>query len=116
MTTIFDVYAMSDLGLMKVIGEKIKSKRIGRRLTRDQVAVAAGVSLSSVKSAENGGNVSIIILIQILRALEALDLLESFWQEEPLSPIAIAEAQKKMRQPKRIRKSNPIPIKIESEW
>jgi len=91
MMTVFDAYAMTDIAVMKSIGEKIKSKRISRRHTREQIAQASGVALSSVKNAENGNNISMMTLIQILRALEAFDLLELFWKEDPIDPIALAE-------------------------
>lgn len=116
MLTVFDVYSMSDPMLIKLVGQKVKSKRIAMRYSREQLALASGVAASSIKNMENGNNVSLLTLVQVLRALQSLDMLESFWREEPLDPIAIAEMQKKMRQPKRVRKSNPIQPKYESEW
>lgn len=116
MLTDLEIYSLSDPALIQVFGKKIKSKRIAKRYSREHLALASGVAVSSIKNMENGCNVSLMTLIQVLRALQALDLLEPFWKEEPLDPIAIAEAQKKMRQPKRVRKSNSIPAKFESEW
>lgn len=111
-----DAYFATDNVLLKTIGEKVRSKRIAMRYTQEQVATASGTSLSSVKNLENGANISMMTLIQILRALQAFDLLEPFFREEGISPIAYAEALRKSQPSKRVRKKNELPTKIESEW
>lgn len=111
-----DTYFATDQALLKNIGAKVKSKRIAMRYTQEQVATASGTSLSSVKNLENGANVSMMTLIQVLRALQAFDLLEPFFREEGISPIAYANALKKSQPQKRVRKRNELPTKIESEW
>lgn len=111
-----DTYFATDQVLLKNIGKKVKSKRIAKRYTQEQVATASGTSLSSVKNLENGANVSMMTLIQILRALQAFDLLDPFFQEEGINPIAYADALEKAQRKKRVRKKNELPTKIESEW
>ena len=88
-------------------------------MTQKQLAQQAAVALSSVASLEKGSNSSLLTIIQVLRTLRSLDLLEAFFREEELSPIAYAEAMKKHHSPKRVRKithhQSPI-TNPDSEW
>ncbi len=86
-------------------------------LTQKQLATNAGVSLSSVQAIERGQNMSLLVLIQLLRALHSLNLLEQLTAEDEISPIAYAEMLKKNTPPQRVRNKNTqYPPKIESEW
>jgi len=112
-----DAYFSSDRVLMERIGKMIRRRRIGVQMTQKQLAEQASVSISSVATIERGGNSSLLTIIQVLRTLRSLDLLESFFCEEELSPIAYAEAMSKQRTPERVRKPNTnTTIKSESEW
>lgn len=86
-------------------------------MTQKQLAEQAVVSISSVASMENGGNSSLLTIIQVLRTLRSLDLLEPFFAEEELSPIAYAKAMSRQRVVERVRKQNTsVTNKPESEW
>lgn len=114
-----DYYFATDRVLMERIGETIRRYRIGAQMTQKQLAQQAAVSLSSVASLEKGGNCSLLTIIQVLRTLRSLNLLEPFFREEELSPIAYAEAMKKQRTPKRVRKITNHQSQItnhNSEW
>lgn len=90
-----DVYFSSDNNIIKIVGDKVRQMRTNARLTQKQVAKLADVALSAVSNIENGKNVSLLTLIQILRVVKSLDLLEPFYREESISPIAVAKYQKK---------------------
>lgn len=112
-----DLYLSTDQGLIILISEKIKGRRIAMNWTQRQLATNAGVSLSSVQAIERGQNMSLMTLIQVLRALHSLNLLEQLTTEDEISPIAYAEMLKKNAQPKRVRNKNiQEPIQTESEW
>ena len=110
-----DVYFVSDKALLSIIGATIKRRRVSARLTQRQVAERAHVALSAVGNIENGRNCSLVTLVQVLRTLNALDLLEAFYKEEPISPRAVAQYEKKHPARQRVRnkstQQNP-----ESEW
>ena len=112
-----DAYFSSDRVLMERIGQMIRKRRIGVQMTQKQLSEQASVAISSVASMEKGGNCSLLTIIQVLRTIRSLDLLEPFLREEELSPIAYSEAMSKQRTPERVRKPNiNTTIKPESEW
>ena len=112
-----DAYFSSDRALMERIGKMIRKRRIGAQMTQKQLAEQAAVAVSSVANMEKGGNSSLLTILQVLRTLRSLDLLEPFFQEEELSPIAYAEAMNNTRVVERVRKPNTsTTIKPESEW
>lgn len=112
-----DTYFSSNNALLVQIGLKVKSRRIAANLTQKQLSEQAGVALSAVGNIEKGQNSSLLTLIQVLRTIKSLDLLEPFFREEEISPIAYAEALRKNATPKRVRnKNNQQPSKPLSSW
>lgn len=112
-----DTYFSSNNALLVQIGLKVKSRRIAANLTQKQLSEQAGVALSAVGNIEKGQNSSLLTLIQVLRTIKSLDLLEPFFREEEISPIAYAEALRKNATPKRVRnKNNQHPPKPLSSW
>ena len=112
-----DTYFSSNNALLAQIGLKVKSRRIAANLTQKQISEQAGVALSAVGNIEKGQNSSLLTLIQVLRTIKSLDLLEPFFREEEISPIAYAEALRKNATPKRVRnKNNQHPSKPLSSW
>ncbi len=102
-----DLYLLTDTAFVERLGGKLAELRIGANMTQLELAGAAGVSLSTVREAEKGGNISLAKLIRILRALGRLELLEPFFAPAPVSPIAAAraaEAAEKIKTRKRVRK------------
>ncbi|RJP76743.1 MAG: XRE family transcriptional regulator [Desulfobacteraceae bacterium] len=90
-------YAMTDKGIGAEIGSRIKSLRLRKNMTQQQVAEAAGLSLNSIKALESGkGKLS--SLIAVMRELGALDSMDAFIPDIPVSPLQLARAQRKKRQ------------------
>lgn len=110
-----DVYFLSDNVLLSMIGEKVKKRRVSARLTQRQVAEQAHVALSAVGNIENGRNCVLGTLVQVLRTLNALDLLEPFYREDPISPRAVAQYEKKHLARQRVYKKS-TETNPESEW
>lgn len=98
-----DVYFMTDAAIIQTIGKKIKAKRIEQQLTQKQLAEQAGVSLSAVFNIEQKGTANLMTMVQVLRALHSLNMLESFFHEEVISPIAYAKLLDKQRPKLRVR-------------
>ena len=87
---------MTDKGISVEIGRRIRSLRLRRNLTQQQVADMAALSLNAIKSLESGRG-RLLTLIAVLRELGALDTLDSFIPEPLISPIQLARQQGKKR-------------------
>ena len=91
-----DYYSMTDKGIGQEIGRRIRSLRLRRNLTQQQVADKAALSLNAIKSLESGkGKLS--TLLAVLRELGALDAFDSFIPEPSISPLQLVRQQGKKR-------------------
>ena len=93
--------SMNDKALAKHIGSFVKHHRMEQNKTQDVLANAAGISRSTLSLLERGETVTLATLIQVLRVLDQLRVLEIFIIKEVISPMALA----KMEQNKRKRAS-----------
>lgn len=89
-------FAMTDKAIIKEIGRRLKSIRLRKNMTQKEVAVATGLSLNAVQTAEKGAS-KMMTYVKILRVLNALDNLENFLPEVNISPLAIAKMEGKKR-------------------
>ncbi len=101
---------------MRQIGSKLKELRIEKNMKQKELAEAAGVSVFTISSIENGKTISLLTVIQLLRALEHLDYLDSFFQEESISPVAYAKLMKNNKKKERVKSSTSIINSKDSEW
>ena len=92
-----DFYSMTDKGIGAEIGDRIRSLRLRRNLTQQQVADKAALSLNAIKSLESGKG-KLLTLIAVLRELGALDALDNFVPMPAVSPMQLARQQGKKRQ------------------
>lgn len=103
---------MSDKALCETIGHFIKQARLDQNRTQGDVAKEAGISRSTLSLLEKGEPVTLPTLIQVLRILELLHVLDGFESKPQQSPLALAKLEQEKRQRARPTKStNP-----ESEW
>lgn len=96
-----DKYAMTDDKLCALIGNFIKHHRLRKNRSQGDVAKAAGISRSTLSLLERGQSVSLTTLIQILRVLNLLYVLDEFEVSDDISPIAYAKLKKKYKTPQR---------------
>ena len=89
--------AMSDKSLMETIGRFIQSHRLNQNRSQDQVAKAAGLSRSTLSLLERGEKVRIDSLIQVLRVLDLLHIMDVFKIQDQISPLEYAKLKKKQR-------------------
>lgn len=111
-----DLYAQTNGTIMRQIGSKLKELRIEKNMKQTELADAAGVSVFTISSVENGKATSLLTIVQLLRALEHLDYLNSFFQEEAMSPVAYAKLMKKNKKKERVKSSAEVINNIDSEW
>lgn len=96
---------MSDKALLQTIGKFVQWHRLSQNKSQDQIAEAAGISRSTLSLLERGEKVRIDSLIQVLRVLDLLHIMDVFKVKEQISPIDYAKLQKKQRKQASPRKS-----------
>lgn len=100
-----DVYSLTDDAIMRQIGSKLKELRIIKGMKQTELSEASGVSVFTISAVENGKTSSMLIIIQLLRALEKLDYLNQFFQQQEISPIAYAKLMEKNKLKERVKTS-----------
>jgi transcriptional regulator with XRE-family HTH domain len=90
--------SMSDKALAEHIGAFISHHRLDQNKTQDILANAAGISRSTLSLLERGETVTLTTLIQTLRALDQLNVMEVFSVKQTVSPLALAKIEKEKRQ------------------
>jgi transcriptional regulator with XRE-family HTH domain len=109
-----DWYAMSDKGILTLIGQFIHESRLQQNKTQQQLADSAGINRSTVGQIEKGNGGTLLSLLQILRELEQLPALKNFEAEQKVSPLAIAKLEQQKRQ--RARNNNTDNPNTKVNW
>lgn len=97
-----EMHVLSDTAILKILGDFLQHSRLNQNKTQQQIAVAAGVNRSTIVQFEKGNGGTLLSFVQILRALEQLNLFQSFEIKQQISPLLLA----KLEQTKRKRASN----------
>ncbi len=111
---IMSIYGMSDRAILKEIGRRLKRKRLEKNLSQQKLADLAGINRTTVRNLEQGSLFGVLTLVEILRALDALDELNSFLPDPGISPLQLS----KMKGKERRRASRQIAEnkKEKSDW
>lgn len=88
---------MSDKALAEQIGAFIKHHRLEQDKTQNALASDAGISRSTLSLLERGEPVNLSTLIQVLRVLDQLRVMNSFVVQQSISPLELARIEKKKR-------------------
>ena len=110
-----DWYSMSDPAIVAELCNTLKQLRLQQNLTQGQLAEKAGLSRSAISKIELGKvSVSLLTVIQVLRALQQFHLLNSWNVASTISPLAMAKlsAKGRLRASGKVIRKN----KEESEW
>ena len=112
-----DFYALSDVQLVKRIGNKLKAVRLKRNITQQSLAEAASISLSSLKKIESGVIGTFDSLLRVLRTLGMLESIATLFEEDQMSPSEYYDMVNKSKKQTRKRAVGQIKSdKEESEW
>lgn len=112
-----DWFSMSDQALASHIGNFVKHRRLEQNKTQDSLAYQAGVSRSTLSLLERGETVTLATLIQVLRALDQLQIMEVFSIQKTISPIMMAKMERKVKNRARSSKKSQTPINNqENNW
>lgn len=109
-----EINAKSDLEYLEQIGEFLKEARLELDLTQNIVAKRAGIDRTTLIKAERGDSINLLSLIQILRALGKLVVLENLKFIRQVSPIKMAELS--MKNKTRASGNKPSEDKLQSDW
>ncbi|MDP4687335.1 MAG: helix-turn-helix domain-containing protein [Salibacteraceae bacterium] len=93
-----DWVSMSDVSLMETIGRFVQHHRLQQNRAQGEVAKSAGISRSTLSLMERGEKTNLNSLIQVLRVLDLLHVMDVFRIENEISPIEYAKLQKNKRQ------------------
>ena len=107
--------SMSDEALIETIGIFVKHHRLNQNKTQDEVSTAAGISRSTLSLLERGQTVSLSTVIQVLRVLDLLYIMDVFRVKNEISPIEYAKLQKKKKKRARNKIENET-SNYKSEW
>ncbi len=105
--------SMSDDSLAGQVGTFIKHHRLEQNKTQHLVAETAGISRSTLSLLERGETVTVATLIQVLRVLDLLQVMDAFEVQQRISPLALAKAEQDKRKRARSIKANNID---KSDW
>jgi len=105
--------SMSDGSILKALGEFIRHHRLEQNKSQSELAEEAGINRTTLVQVEQGKRSNTLTLIQLLRALDQLHVLEPFRIQKQISPLLLAKLEQKKR--KRASKRKPT-RKPASDW
>lgn len=106
-------YGRSDRSFLEMIGQFLRNTRLNQNKTQDEIAAATGLNRSTIIQLEKGAGGTLLSLVQVLRALNVLEVLQSLEVSTQISPLLVAEMEKKQRRRARKQKPSDIP---DSDW
>jgi transcriptional regulator with XRE-family HTH domain len=108
--------AASDSALIETMGAFIKHHRVQQNKTQGQLAREAGIVRSTLSLFERGENTSLLVFVQLLRALKLLHLLQGFQVEQEFSPLQLAKLEQSKRKRARRNISDKKDPSQKSAW
>lgn len=109
---------LSDTDITNKISARLKELRLKQNISRQDLSISSGVSMSSIVRMEEGEIKSFESFIRILRTLGKIDILLPLVEEEEISPNEyfkmMQSTQKKTR--RRASKSKLTTKQEKSEW
>ena len=83
-------YFSSGNEIMRELGKRIKAERISMNITQSKMAELTNLSKRTISNLENGKDVSLHTLIEVLRVLGRLDGLDILVPETGIRPSSLA--------------------------
>lgn len=106
---------MSDAAIVKQIGGYVKQVRLQQNITQAQLSERAGLNRWTISQIENGESITLMSLLQILRALDSLYVLDAFEISDEISPLEYAKLKKQKKKRARNKTTNK-PNKDDLGW
>jgi len=98
-----NIKALSNAEIVMQLGKRFKEYRLSSKLTQQEAADKAGMSVVTLRQFENGKlyNITMSSFLGLLRMLDRLDQILELLPEIPMSPYTLQQVIK--NKPKRIR-------------
>ena len=103
-----DFALLTDKEVLERIGARLKELRIDQNVKQKDLAERSGLSNFSISQMETGHNTSLQSLIQVLRALGQLEMLEPLLREREIDAAALARFIESQPQRKRVSRTYAI--------
>ncbi len=81
--------------VLKELGIRLKALRIAADITQEQMSERTGLSRRTISSLENGGDVSLSSLLEVMRVLDRLQALDVAIPKQTIRPSDMAVLGKK---------------------
>ena len=111
---------LKDEKVVTQLGKELRRMRLERNLSQAEVANRAGLDRTTVVKLEAGRAATMLTVVQVLRAMDRLELLDAFHAEPQPTPYMLVEAQAKYLKTVRKRagrkKPEVVPAKPKSTW
>ncbi len=93
-----DWVQMTDTAIVEQMGQFIKHTRLNLNKTQAQLAKDSGLNRWTISQIENGASITLTSLIQVLRALDVLYVLDQFKVIDDISPLVYAKLKREQRE------------------
>jgi transcriptional regulator with XRE-family HTH domain len=107
---------LSDDAIIAKIGNFVKQERLDQNMTQQQLSAKAGINRTTLSELELGRRCHLLTLIQVLRILNKLQILDVFEYIKPVSPMLLAEMEVKYYAKARVRNKKTSETKKKSDW
>lgn len=87
-----------DTSIVRTLGQAIKQMRLRKNMSQNSLAQNAGVDRATISRMEKGRVSTLLTLVQVLRSLDQLSVLNTFLKENELSPIQELAKQQKLKE------------------
>ena len=77
--------SLSEETLLAEVGQRLRRLRLTADLTQDELAERSGLARKTIQNAETGKNCSLEKILRMLRAIDRIDLLQTFLRDPHLS-------------------------------
>lgn len=89
---------LSDENVLLELTKRVKQKRLNLNITQEELSKKAGVHVQTIKNFESGKTTTLLTFIQILRAFDGLNVLDTIFPDPGISPIALLKLKGKERE------------------
>ena len=84
---------LSDPAILQKMGRRMRDYRMRMEMTQGELAEKSGVSMGTIVRMEQGGAISTLLFISVLRTMGLLENLEVLLPELSISPIQMRKLQ-----------------------
>ena len=89
---------MSDPTIVKEICRNLKQIRLNKNISQSELANLSGLNRVTISRMEAGRAATLLTIIQVLRALDRLEILNAFITDPEISPIQLLKQKETQRQ------------------